>query len=347
MKKQIKEDLLYLINSSIVWFKFKNATFLITGANGMIATYIIYLLMELNKVFSQYNIKVIAQVRNRKRAEEKFKQYLDLPNFAICSRDLSENLYFHVDYIIHAASPATSSLFNIEPLNVINANVIATKYLLDLAVEEKIKGFLFLSTGGVSGKVDKEIITEDDYGVLNLLDVNNVYIESKRMGEMLCRCYTHQFNLDTYIARIDHTYGPSLDLSNDNRVFADFINCILHHRDIKIKSDGQGIRTFTYITDCIEGLFRILSLGKAGEAYNVSNNDCKTIIKDLAIKLIKMYPERNLAVKCGEGNFTNIYSDDLRPSLSTKKIEELGYKAKIGIEEGFKRTIDSFMEENE
>jgi nucleoside-diphosphate-sugar epimerase len=346
MNKIIESDLRIICNSNLDWEKFKNSTVLVTGAYGMLASYMVYTLAYLNSTYPLLNIKIIAQCRNIEKAKDKFK---NIPQLFITNIDICGNFNFieNVDYIIHAASPASAQYYSTDPISVINPNVIGTKNLLNLAKEKSVKGFLFLSSGDVSGKVDKELITEDDYGYLNPIDLRSCYAESKRIAETMCKCYNHQHELHTISVRPEHTYGPTLDLINDQRVFSEFISNIVNKKDIVIKSDGMSVRTFTYISDATIGFFTALLKGVSGESYNVSNNKCRIKIKDLAEMLVSMYPEKKLKVVYEKRSDTNEYienKDNIRPTLSTQKIEKLGFTCNIDLKEGFKRTINSFIE---
>ena len=349
MNKIIEEDIKNIIKSDIDWEKFKNSNVLITGGTGVIGSYLIYTLLKLNEIYPVLNIQIWSIYRNTRNIIKKFNYPEIIPNLFFMQKEYCDFKYLDIDYIIHAASPASSQFYGKNPFAVIECNVFDLKELLELAKEKQSKGLLFFSSGEVTGKVDKEFLTEEDFGYLDPLDIRNCYAESKRMGEQLCKCYFHQYKTPTKIVRPDHTYGPTIDIENDQRVFSEFIQNIINDEDIIMKSDGSPRRTFCYLSDAIEGFFRVLLEGNSGEAYNVSNNNCNTSIKELAETLVNLYIEKNLKIKYEKRENTNNYlenKDTLRPMLSTKKIEKLGYKPKIGIKEGFKRTVESFKEEN-
>ena len=201
---------------------------------------------------------------------------------------------FNIDYIIHTASPSRSDQFLKNPLNVIYPNVFATEKLLNIANQKQVKSFLYFSTCDIYGKIDDGYLVENRYGSLDPLDLRSVYGESKRMAETLCKAYYSQYNVPIKIARIAHTYAPTMDLRNDSRVFAEFVKNIVDGKNIVMKSDGKGMRAFCYIVDAVIGYFKILLEGKNGEAYNVANNKEVISIVDLARLLIDMYPERKL-----------------------------------------------------
>jgi nucleoside-diphosphate-sugar epimerase len=349
MNSIIEQDLETICRSDIDWEKFKNSSVLVTGATGMLGSYIIYVLNYLNYTF-KLNISILCLVRNSFKIISLcsgLKIFEDSFNMSYIIGDVEADICKKVDYIIHTASPANSSIYSVSPVSVITANVMGTKNLLDLAVESQSKGVLFLSSGEVSGKVDKDIMTEDDYGYLNPLDVRSCYGESKRMAENMCKCYSYQYGVPVKIARPDHTYGPSMNLKTDGRVFAEFVSNVVDNKDIVIKSDGTAIRTFNYISDATEGFFRVLLYGDSGECYNVSNRKGRTSISNLAKILVSLYPEKQLKVVYRDRNKKDTYMENKNkfcPSLDISKIKKLGYSCKFDLKEGFKRTINSYIE---
>jgi nucleoside-diphosphate-sugar epimerase len=353
MNNIIKEDLSVIYGSDLNWSEFKNKTFLITGSTGLISSYLVYTLMYLNKI-DNANIKIIAPVRDLLKMSSKFFELLGNNNFLPVLSDISRHMVVdgNIDYIIHAASPAASNHYATNPLSVFNANVTATKNLLELAKAHNTKRFMFVSSGEVSGKITENSscpnhylseldINELEYGELDPLEPRNIYAESKRMGEALCVAYTRQFGINTVIVRPDHTYSPTMDLKNDKRVFAEFVSNIVNHEPIKLKSNGSATRTFTYITDTIDGIFRVLLKGNTAEAYNISNAAGRTSILNLANMLADTFNTKVVYEKRTGDYIEN--PDTQRPSLCTAKLEQLGYRPKVLLKEGFSRTVKSFQ----
>lgn len=351
MNNIIKEDLKIICSSNLDWGKFKNSTVLISGAYGMLPSYMVFTLFHLNEIDPSLNIKVIALCRNYDKAKKRFGDFLGNPLFTIMCEDVTNKIQINGDvhYIIHAASPASSQFYGIDPIGVISPNIFGTKNLLELAREKKSKGFLFFSSGEVCGIVDKKVVTEEDSGYLDPTDVRNCYGESKRMGENMCQCWYHQHKVPTVVVRPEHTYGPTMDLKNDRRVFAEFVSDIVNNKDIVVKSDGLSIRTFCYISDATDGFFRVLLKGTPGESYNVGNSDGRISIGNLADLIVSMYPEKKLKVVYKNREQNNSYLENkhkIRPMLSTAKIEKLGYKCRFNLRDGFYRTIKSFIKED-
>jgi nucleoside-diphosphate-sugar epimerase len=219
-------------------------------------------------------------------------------------------------------------------------------YLLEHAVKSQAEKFLFFSSGEVYGvPVDpSQLLSEQDYGYIDPMNVRSCYAESKRIGETMCAAWAHQHGLHTTVVRPFHTYGPGMAL-DDGRVFADFVADVLAKRDIVLKSDGLAMRPFCYIADATTGFLTALLSGGKGEAYNVSNPETEISIKDLAELVARLFPERGVGARFNIEPSSNTYlkSPISRSCPSIKKMSELGWKPTVGLESGFKRTIQSFL----
>ena len=228
-----------------------------------------------------------------------------------------------IDYIIHAASPASLHYKN-DPIGVIMPNVLGTKNTLDLAVANKAHGYLYFSSGEVMvNSPAGEVMKEDSYGYLDPMLVRSCYGESKRMGESMCVSYAHQYNLPIKILRPFHTYGPGMKL-DDGRVFADFVKNVVCNENIQLSSDGSAKRSFCYLADAVIGFFTVLLKGRINEAYNIANPDQTITIKNLALLLVKLFPEKKLKATFVEQKEDYLQSPILSPIADISKITALG-----------------------
>jgi nucleoside-diphosphate-sugar epimerase len=168
---------------------------------------------------------------------------------------------------------------------VVAANLRGTLNLLDKAVRDQTRRFLFVSTHEVYGQ-GKTVWREEDHGDLDFLSPRSCYPESKRAGENACVCYGRQYGLHTNIARLARVMGPTMNL--DSGLFVcDFFKDALTGRDIIIKGDGGLIRPLAYLSDVTAGLVKILFSGEAGQAYNVAPTESPTI-RDVARELSRL-----------------------------------------------------------
>lgn len=341
----IKEDIENIISSNDDWNYFSGKTILVTGANGFIPSYIIYSLCGINDAeMLPKPIKIIALVRNRKKAENKFKSMISRSDFELMVSDVSDaKLNEHIDIVIHAASQASPKYYGKDPVGTLKANSIGTYNMLVQSINQNVEKFLFVSSGEVYGVLDGSIpiITENYTGNVDITDVRSCYAESKRMGENMCVCFSHQFGIHTNMVRLSHTYGPGISL-DDGRVFADFTKCAVNNENIVLNSDGSAKRSFLYISDMITAMFKILLNAPNGEAYNIAA-ETQTSILELAKTICDIYPEKELEVEFKQNTNENyIRSKSTSAELCNKKLKQLGWEQSIQIKEGFKRMIDSY-----
>lgn len=347
MNNILEKDLSYILNNKYINFSlFKDTTVLITGATGMLGSYFCFVFLYLNKVYN-YNIKILAISRNKDKFQNVFNSFLEDNNLILINSDLENLDYsefdkYKINYIIHAASPASAHLFN-KPLSVIYPNIFALDNLLKLALKNSVNSFLFFSSNSIYGYVESQIISENNIGIVDPLDLRSCYAESKRMGETLCKAYNYEYNLNVKIVRIAHTYAPTMDIENDTRIFSEFVKKVLNGDDIIIKGDINSKRAFCYITDAIIGYFIVLLNGKNGEAYNVANNKQIITILELAEILSKLTDKKiNIITKNHDNSYiANLNADKMKNIfINTSKIEALGWKPTISCKDGFERVLN-------
>ena len=346
----IDEDISEILSEPLEWSNFSGKSVLVTGANGMLPSYIVYTLLALNEsVLKDNPCAIIALVRDKEKAMLKFKHFASRSDFKLIVSDVScfEEYDGNIDIIIHAASQASPRFYGTDPVGTLRANTVGTLNLLELARKKVLKKFLYVSSGEVYGVQDgigsSPIVDESCKGNVDCTNVRSCYAESKRMGETMCVCYAHQYGLHMNMVRLAHTYGPGCAL-DDGRVFADFVRNIVQNKNIKVNSDGSARRCFMYVTDMIKGLFYVLLKGKNAEAYNISSMT-ETSIKDLANMLCALYPEKNLHSEFLPLKDDNSYmrSKVQGMVMDNSKLRSLGWEESVPVKTGFRRMIDSYM----
>lgn len=347
--KTVSEDTEQIIGActpEMLLSKLKGKRFLVTGASGMIGSYIIYTLIKLNEIYDA-NIDIVAVVRNISKLDSYIK---DNERVQTVVQDIIAplNIDGPVDYIVHAASPASPKIMKDQPVETNFANTIGTANTLLLARAKQSSGYMFVSSREIYGEPmeGQELFTEDGpLGQVNPLVPRNGYAEGKKAAENMCSGFHEEYGLNTKIVRLAHTYGPGMSIY-DGRVQADFLNNILHDENIVLKSDGSSVRTYTYIADAIVAMFLVL-LNSKDMVYNIADEDSKTSIRQLAETLVGLEPEKGLKLVFdipadapkGTASFKN-------GILSTDKIrKELGWSPKYGIADGFRRTVEHLKEE--
>ncbi len=343
-KAVVKADMDDLISRDIPFEMLKGKTVLVTGATGMLAYYFTLTLMHLN-IEKNYGIKVLALVRGKKKAEEKFKGFLNDENFVILAQDVCTPIDYEGDihYIFHAAGAASPYFIKNDPTGIIAANTQGTVNILELARRCNTENVVYPSTREVYGEVkDVDFVKESDMGTFDPLDARSCYPESKRMAETILKSYMVQYGVNFTVLRIAHSYGPGMIIGNDGRVMSDFITNAVNSEDIVMKSDGLAERAFCYVTDAVAAIFLVMLKGVKGEAYNLANETEPMAIRDVAKLISSLFPERNIKVVYQECADSSSYCNYARKGLNTEKLEALGWKPTVLLKDGLKSTVLSF-----
>ena len=254
IKKTVFSDIKEITNTNVDWNRFNGKTVLITGAGGFIGYYLVLTFLARNDFYNN-NIKLLAFVRNRERAEKKFGVLLERDDIELVVADVTNKIECErADFIIHAASQASNIQFETDPVGTINANLSGTSNILDFALESKSESVLVVSSLKVYGALHngKNSISEDDIGYIDFTSYKNCYAVGKRASETLAASYCKQFGLNVKIARPSYIYGASS--LTDDRVWAQFIANVVRHENILLKSNGAANRSFCYVTDTVSAL---------------------------------------------------------------------------------------------
>lgn len=314
---------------------------MITGATGMIGSYFVYTLMKLNEDYNA-NIEIIPLVRNLNKLNSKIhsKDYVHP-----IVQDVTEKIEYEndVDYIIHAASPASPKIMKEKPVETNFANTLGAANTLMFAKDHNTKKYLFISSREIYGAPleNQEYFSEDSFGIIDQLIPRNAYAEGKKAAENMCVGFKKEYGLDAKIVRLAHTYGPGMSV-DDGRVQADFLKNLLNEEDIVLNSDGSSIRTYTYISDAVSAMFKIILKSK-DMVYNVSDERNEVSIRELAETMVNILPEKELKLvfNIKDEDKDSGYAPFKFGLLSSEKIRnELNWSAKYSVFEGFKRTLE-------
>lgn len=198
IKKTVFSDIKEITNTNVDWNRFNGKTVLITGAGGFIGYYLVLTFLARNDFYNN-NIKLLAFVRNRERAEKKFGVLLERDDIELVVADVTNKIECErADFIIHAASQASNIQFETDPVGTINANLSGTSNILDFALESKSESVLVVSSLKVYGALHngKNSISEDDIGYIDFTSYKNCYAVGKRASETLAASYCKQFGKD-------------------------------------------------------------------------------------------------------------------------------------------------------
>ena len=343
-KNSIEElDTNEIINSKYInWDYFKNATILVTGATGLIGSQIVKAFLLANEKLGT-NIKVVALVRNKKKA----KEVLLNSKVKLLVQDILQPIkYFgQVDFIIHTANGTASKSFVEKPVETIDTIIQGTKNVLEFAKTKAVKGIVYLSSMEVYGNIPTDrvdLLQETDLGYMDITKSRNSYPQSKRLTETLCYSYYAEYSLPVKIARLSQIIGAGVS-KNDNRVFVQFAKNVIDNKNIVLHTQGTTIRSYCYITDAIAGIMSILENGKNGEVYNIANTETTCSIRDIAEKLSNKYPNSKLEIQLNE----NCYPETTKYALDTTKIKsDTEWQATVDLEEMFNRLINGITQSN-
>lgn len=343
--KVVQEDLKLMAEEHLDWHQFDGKTIFVTGATGMLATYISYFLLYL-KEEKGIDLKLLALCRTKSKAETIFKEFLNKPYFNLLIQDVCDPIQCDgsIDYIFHLAGNASPHFINTDPVGIVKSNMIGTFNILELAKEKHSSKVIFASTREVYGKNEEEdYLTETSFGTIDPLEDRSCYPESKRAAETIFRSYFLQYGVNFNALRIAHSYGPGMKLHSDGRVMADLMGNVVDGKDIELKSSGEALRAFCYITDAITGIFYTALKGEPGEAYNLANETEEISIRDLAQMLVSLCRDKDLKVVFNIPETNTGYCNYKRVGLSTNKIEKLGWHPQVCLKAGCQRTLLSFI----
>jgi dTDP-glucose 4,6-dehydratase len=306
-------------------------TILITGGAGFIGSHLCDFL--LNK-----NFKIIC-VDNLITGNKKNIEHLsNNQNFKFINQDISKHITINenLDYILHLASPASPVDYQKIPIQTLKVGSLGTHNTLGLALVKKAK-YLLASTSEVYGDPLVNPQPETYWGNVNPIGVRGCYDESKRFAEALVMAYHRIHNVDIRIARIFNTYGPRMS-KDDGRVVPNFITQAVSNKPLTIYGDGKQTRSFCYINDLIEGIYRLM-MSNINEPVNLGNPEEHTIL-EFAEKIKKITKSKSKIV------FKDLPIDDPRvrcPDISkAKKI--LNWEPKFTLGNGLKETIEFFKQ---
>lgn len=336
----IQEDLQRMRQTGLPWEQLDGKTVLVTGATGMLSSYVTWLLLYLREQ-AGIRVSVVALCRDARKAEEYFGLFAGRPYFRLLLQDVCEPIVFDgsADYVLHLAGNASPFFINTDPVGIMKCNLLGTMNVLEWARACQVKKVVFASTREVYGKNEAASrLDEQAYGTLDPLDDRSCYPESKRAAETLLKSYYLQYGVNFNAIRIAHSYGPTMRLEHDGRVMADLMGDAVAGRDIVLKSSGEAVRAFIYVTDAVVGMFTVLFHGAAAKAYNLANETEPIRVKELARELAAI---RDVQVVVSEGEQKG-YCAYRRTALDTSAIEQLGWRPQVPLQEGIRRVLQYF-----
>lgn len=343
--KILQEDIEQAVAQNLSLDELKGSRIFVTGATGLIGSQVIKFLLCLNRL-KNMDITVIAFARSEEKAKKVFPYLEEEEHLFLALGDISCPLDYagEVDYILHGASPTSSKYFVSNPVETIVTAIDGTRYVLEFARQKQVKGVVYLSSLEMYGTPAEDAgkITEKDYGYIDPLSVRSSYSEGKRIIECLCASYAQEYSVPVKIARLSQTFGAGVEY-DDGRVFAEFARCAIEGRNIVLHTEGKTVRSYCYTMDAVTALLVILLKGNIGEAYNVTNMDTAISIYDMAKLVCDLQPESGISVEkdIPEDLASFGYNPEMIIRLDSTKLQELGWRATVDLQEMYKRLIAS------
>ncbi len=242
-----------------------------------------------------------------------------------------------VDYILHFASPASPIDYLEHPIPTLKVGSLGTHNALGLAKKKK-SVFLLASTSEVYGDPLVHPQEEDYWGNVNPVGPRGVYDEAKRFAEAITMAYHRYHGIDAKIVRIFNTYGPRMRI-NDGRAIPNFLKQALTGKDLTAYGDGSQTRSFCYVSDLIEGIYRLL-MSDLNEPCNIGN-PVEMTIQQMAEKILHASGSQSKII------YARLPEDDPKvrqPNINKAK-EHLGWEPQVKLDEGLKTTMDYFKKQ--
>ena len=340
-----QRDIDIILNNPIDWERFRGKTVLITGATGRLG---MYLVEAINKADIDWtlNITILALARNEKRLAEVFGASLQLPNIHPLVQDIEEPIRWDGDvhYIFHTAGLASPRDFTRWPVNTLWGHVQGTRNVLELAREKKSEKVLYVSTVEIYGEWTKEEgIREEDMGPIYCDHARACYPEAKRLCETMLASYEAQYQVPYMGVRLCHTFGPGISLE-DGRAFSEFICNVIEGKDIILQSEGNAVRTYTYVADAIGAMLLAFTKGK-DHYYNIANLENLISIRELAELIAGLDVKGKVKVQYAEQNGQKLnYLPFKLGIMNVDRITELGWRPQVGLRDAFRYTLESFQQ---
>jgi UDP-glucuronate decarboxylase len=304
---------------------------LLTGAAGFLGSHI-------SKKLIDNNHEVIALDDLSTGSIKNIEQLINQPKYSFIEHDVRIPYQAKVDAILNFACPASPINYQKDPVRTIETNFLGMINMLHLANETGAR-IIQASTSEIYGDPTQSPQKESYWGNVNPIGIRSCYDEGKRAAETLCFDYRRQHNLDTRVIRIFNTYGPNMAIG-DGRVVSNFIVQALRNEPINIYGDGKQTRSFCYVSDLVEGIYKLLRLDKnPGTPINLGNPNEFTIL-ELAKVVIEITNSKSEIVN------NPLPLDDPKqrcPDISLAK-STLDWKPTIELREGIEKTAAYFKQ---
>ena len=308
-------------------------TALVTGGAGFIGSHLCeFLLGKGYKVITMDNL-ITGALKN-------IEHLMGNKNFTFIHHDVSKHIVINekLDFVLHFASPASPVDYQKIPIQTLKVGSLGTHNTLGLALAKKAK-YVLASTSEVYGDPLINPQPESYWGNVNCVGIRGCYDEAKRFAEALTMAYHRIQKLDTKIVRIFNTFGERMR-KDDGRVVPNFITQALSNKSITVYGDGKQTRSFCYVSDLIEGIYKLM-MSNINEPVNLGNPEEHTIFEFAEIVKERTKSESKIIFKQLPVDDPHVRCPDI-----SKARKELKWKPKVGLKEGLAKTIEWFKINN-
>ena len=340
------------LDKTLNFDKIKNKKILITGATGLICSFLIDVLMYRNEQYGD-NITIYMMARNEEKLKTRYSQYNveklcenNNSKLIYIIQDVCDSFKFDIkfDFIIHGASNTHPLMYSTDPIGTITTNVIGLNNLLQYSIKNNPEKIFLMSSVEVYGENNGDVkeFDENYCGYINCNTLRAGYPESKRTCESLCQAYISKYNLDIVIGRFSRIYGPTMQM-NDSKAIAQFIKNAVNNEDIVLKSEGTQYYSYCYVADAVDAMLKIIFDGKNGESYNISDEQSNITLKDLA-NILATYNNKKVNFQLPDEKERKGYSTATTAIMNSNKLKNIGWRAQYNIKDRLERTIKIIRE---
>ncbi len=337
----ISKDIAEIVeHNAELYRKLDGSRILVTGCAGFLGAHFLDLLAYWNEHKAKAPCEIHALDTYISGVPKRIAHLMDHPHMRILKQSATDPLPDSgFDYIIHCAGIASPIFYRKYPIETMDANVAATRNILDYCAKNKAKSMLFFSSSEVYGDPPaSQIPTKEDYrGNVSCTGPRACYDESKRYGETMCVNFWKANGVPVKMVRPFNIYGPGMRI-DDRRVLPDFFRDAFDGKDIVLLSDGKATRSFTYVSDAIDGFMRVLLSDFNGEAFNVGNDREEISVLALAKEVSGLFGGKiSVTYQTSDDKNYLVDNPNRRCPDITKIRTMLGYEPRVMIKEGLAR----------
>lgn len=321
---------------------FEGKTVLVTGAAGFLGRYFCELFAAVNDGILSHPCNLIL-CDNLITGDAAHFDRKSMRHARFVKHDVVRalNIDEPLDYIIHAAGIASPQYYRKYPLETLEVATQGTRRMLELAREKDVAGMLYFSSSEIYGDPDSRYvpIPESYRGNVSCTGPRACYDESKRLGETLCSIFHGQYGVKTRTVRPFNVYGPGMQ-QHDYRVLPQVASHLVRQQPMSVYGSGKQTRTFTYITDAINGFLRVLLLGRPGDVYNIGNPTPEVSMLDL-LRAVGEVIGRDVPYQLVDYPDTYPADEPLRrcPDISKATID-VAFQPQVDLPTGLRRYLD-------